>query len=292
MEIDALYTAQTTNDMTMKRLIHVIVLVSTVLLASCSIYSRHRYETNPLVGSSKMTDPTTGKEVVLIPMRHLSTAGSYAKVRDYIDILKADGYVTFCEGVMRVPYHMDTVREISMAELYRFCDTVTFTAAELQRLDTIIRKDRRIMGSYIGKGGYADPDNQSLPERNKKQKYVSQTLELLGLTTDKDIWIDYSIYDMMGLYEKRYGEVELSEYDFATGLMERYEPIDDKPSTTGMLRLVLYPRNEYVVRRIIGSQRPRIAVIYGSGHMPGIKYYLKKHGFRQTRGYKADKQPK
>ena len=148
------------------------------------------------------------------------------------------------------------------------------------------------MGSYIGRGGYADPDNKSLPERNKKQKYVSQTLELLGLTTDKDIWIDYSIYDMMDLYEKRYGEVELSEYDFATDLMERYEPMDEKPSTSGMLRLALYPRNEYVVRRIVDSQRPRIAVIYGSGHMPGIKYYLKKHGFRPTRGYKADKQSK
>ena len=276
----------------MKQLVYVITLASTVLLTSCSIYTRHHYETNPLSGVQKMASPTTGKEVVLVPMRHLSTAGSYAKLRDYIDILKADGYVTFCEGVMRMPYHMDTVREISMAELYRFCDTVTFTDAELQRLDTIIRKDRRVMGSYIGKGGYADPDNQSLPERNKKQKYVSQTLELLGLTTDRDIWIDYSIYDMMGLYEKRYGEVELSEYDFATGLMERYEPMDDKPSTNGKLRLVLYPRNEYVVRRIIGSQRPRIAVIYGSGHMPGIKYYLKKHGFRQTRGYKADKQLK
>ena len=144
----------------------------------------------------------------------------------------------------------------------------------------------------IGRGGYADPDNKSLPERNKKQKYVSQTLELLGLTTDKDIWIDYSIYDMMDLYEKRYGEVKLSEYDFATDLMERYEPMDEKPSTSGMLRLVLYPRNEYVVRRIVDSQRPRIAVIYGSGHMPGIKYYLKKHGFRPTRGYKADKQSK
>ena len=237
-----------------------------------------------------MTDPTTGKEVVLVPMRHLSTPDSYAKVRDYIDNLKADGYVTFCEGVMQAPYHMDTVHEISISELYRFYDTVTFTAAELQRLDTIIRKDRRVTGSYIGEGGYADPDNKSLPERNKKQGYVSQTLELLGLTTDKDIWIDYSIYDMIGLYEKRYGEIELSEYDFATGLMEPYEPVDDKPSTNSMLRLLLYPRNEYVVRRIVGSQRPRIAVIYGSGHMPGIKYYLKKHGFRPVRGYKADKQ--
>lgn len=237
-----------------------------------------------------MTDHTTGKEVVLVPMRHLSTADSYAKVREYIDILKADGYVTFCEGVMRVPYHLDTVREISMSELYKFSDTVTLTDAELQRLDTIIRKDRRIMGSYIGKDGYADPDNKSLPERNKKQKYVSQTLELLGLTTDKDIWIDYSIYDMIGLYEKRYGEIELSEYDFATGLMERYEPVDGKPSTNGMLRLVLYPRNEYVVRRIVDSQQQRIAVIYGSGHMPGIKYYLKRHGFRPVRGYKPDKQ--
>lgn len=104
-------------------------------------------------------------------------------------------------------------------------------------------------------------------------------MELLGLTTDKDIWIDYSIYDMMDLYEKRYGEVELSEYDFATDLMERYEPMDEKPSTTGILRLVLYPRNEYVVRRIVDSQRPRIAVIYGSGHMPGIKYYLKNTAF-------------
>ena len=239
-----------------------------------------------------MDDPTTGKEVVLVPMRHLSTADSYAKLRNYIDMLKADGYVTFCEGVMRVPYHLDTVNEISISELYRFFDTVTFTPAELQRLDTIIRKDRRVMGSYIGRGGYADPENKSLPERNKKQQYVSQTLELLGLTTDKDIWTDYSIYDLMDLYEKRYGEVELSGYDFATDLMERYEPTDYKPSATGMLRLVLYPRNEYVVRRIVDSQRPRIAVIYGSGHMPGIKYYLKKHGFRPTRGYKADKQSK
>ena len=86
----------------MKQLVYVIALASTVLLASCGIYPRHRYETNPLSGIQKMTDPTTGKEVILVPMRHLSTADSYARLRDYIDMLKAGGYVTLCEGVMRM----------------------------------------------------------------------------------------------------------------------------------------------------------------------------------------------
>ena len=154
----------------MKQLVYVIALASTVLLASCGIYPRHRYETNPLSGIQKMTDPTTGKEVILVPMRHLSTADSYARLRDYIDMLKAGGYVTFCEGVMRMPYHMDTVNEISMSELYRFFDTVTFTAAELQRLDTIIRKDRRVMGSYIGRGGYGGTGNKKPRGKEKKKK--------------------------------------------------------------------------------------------------------------------------
>lgn len=257
-------------------------------VASCGAFNAgtKRYAEHPLRDVQKMVDPRTGKEVVFIWMRHLSTQEGYARLRDYIDGLKTDGYVTFCEGVIPVPFHIDTTGEVTMRQLTEA--DYTLSMEDSMRLDTLYRKCRRMLGYMIGKRGYADPDNESLKTKDKKKGYVPQSEERLGLTTDKDIWADYSLQDIVEVCERRYGEIPLTPYDWQTGLYEKYVP-EERSKQIMRSYFTIFARNDFLVKRIAESSRPKIAVVYGSGHSFGVVYYLKKnHGFRKDKRYKAE----
>ena len=50
----------------------------------------------------------------------------------------------------------------------------------------------------------------------------------------------------------------------------------------------LFARNDYLVRRIVESSRPKIVVVYGAGHSFGVLWQLKKfHGYKPDKRYKA-----
>lgn len=256
-------------------------------LASCSIFTagtKQRAE-HPLRDVQKMIDPKTGKEVVFVWMQHLSTEEGYAQIRNYLDGLKAEGYVTFCEAVMPVPFHIDTVGEVTMRQLTE--TDYTFSPDDSLRLDTLRRKCRRMLGFMIGERGYADPGNESLKTKDKGKGYVPQSEERLGLTTDRDIWADYSLQDIVEVCENKYGEIPLTAYDWQTGLYKKYTPEQRSPQQMRSY-FKIFARNDYLVKRVAESPHPKIAVVYGSGHSFGVIYYLKKtHGFRIDKRYKA-----
>lgn len=257
-------------------------------LGSCAMFRGTQwYANHPLQEVQKLIDPATGKEVVFIPMKHMSSERNYTETRLYLDSMKAKGYVTFFEGVINVPFHIDTIDEIDAVKLYATLD-IKMAPADSMHLDTLLRKCRRVMGCMLGEGGYADPVNASLKGSAKKRsRYVSQTNETLGLSTERDIWADYSLADLVEICEKKYGEIKLTDYDFETGLYEKYEP-DKRISLRVEDYFTLFARNDLIIRKVTESRRPKIAVIYGSNHSFGVVYLLKKeHGFRTDKRYKA-----
>lgn len=255
---------------------------------SCSLMRGTRWKaTHPLHDVQKLIHPATGREVIFVPMQHMSSAEDYTETRRYLDSLKAKGYVTFFEGVVYAPFHIDTIRETDVVKLYADLEN-GMAPADSMRMDTLLRKCRRVLGCLIGEGGYADPKNASLKGgAEKRSRYVSQTNEALGLCTERDIWADYSLPDLLQICEKKYGEIELTDYDFETGLYEKYEP-EKRGSPRTRDYFTLFARNDLVVRKVSESRRPKIAVVYGSAHSFGVVYFLKKeHGFLIDRRYEA-----
>ncbi|MEG1982408.1 MAG: hypothetical protein RR037_01610, partial [Alistipes sp.] len=138
----------------------------------------------------KFTD-STGREVIFLPMCHVGKQKDYDEIRTYLDQLKADGYVTFLEGLAGIPFPIDTISEYSYTDLLRIKTSHPWTHTDSLRLDTLMRKTRRIMGESI--------ELANMP----KNKFVAQSPEILGLTTAQDIWVDYTLYDLIERYERK-----------------------------------------------------------------------------------------
>ncbi len=265
-----------------------VTVMAVLLSGSCSVERAvEREAVQPLSEVGLLRHPETGREVIFVPMRHMGSRERYDATRQYLDTLKRRGWVIFHEGVAAVPFHVDTVNDLPLAILF---DTLGMylTRADRPRFDTMMRKCRRMLGYMVNRCGYADTANLSLKsDVSLRRRYISQNSELLGATTDRDIWCDYSLADAIEVCERRYGEIHLTDYDFTTGLYEKYEP-EERADGRARNYFTLHARNDYVVRRIRTSRHQRIAVVYGSSHSFGIIWRLKKHGgYRLVRSYDA-----
>ncbi|MEG1622124.1 MAG: hypothetical protein RR330_01995, partial [Alistipes sp.] len=105
-----------------------------------------------------------------------------------------------------------------------------------------------------------------------------------------DIWVDYTLYDLIERYERKYGVVPLSDYDFAT-------PMDDPSyrisrAAKGETNKYMFSRKfreEALMRRILSSPHKKIAVVYGLGHTAlNLKLELRYlHHWTLDKKYKA-----
>lgn len=226
----------------------------------------------------KLVQPQTGKRVSVLQMRHFDSPDRYAATRRCLDSLKAAGYVIFYESLHLVPFHIDTIGDVTIPQLRAMPIGCSRTDSLLR--DTLLRKCRRMLGFMIGEKGYEDAENESLSLKSRNGKRVWQSMELLGLTTEKDLWVDYSMHDIVEVFERKHGPILLTEYDFRIGLTQKYTPpVKVQPRQQDDFSLFL--RNDYLVRRVAQSEHPRIAVVYGAAHTPGIVWQLKKrHGFK------------
>lgn len=229
-----------------------------------------------------------GKEVLLVPMCHLGTEAHYAKVKNYLDSLKSNGYVVFFETVFDCPFHIDTTNDVNFPQLAEIVKSTVYTKADSMRMDTLNRKFRRITGFHLGRDGYKEQDNETLDKKWRTSKYVQQDIRTCGLTTERDIWVDYTQADLTEVYEKQYGPTPLTDYDFETDLKAEYRPdefLDVNPYAF-MSRL----RELYLTKRILTSSHDRIAVVYGEGHTRRLKIDLRfHHGYELDKKYKVPK---
>jgi hypothetical protein len=237
----------------------------------------------------KLTNEETGKTVIFVPMAHVGTEKNYTDIRAYLDSLKTDGFVTFYEGLVHLPFHLDTISDITEPIFTNIVDSVRNLPDSVRHLlkmrqDTLSRKSRYILNldprAYTNK--YATKENKS----DKKKKYVTQYEVDFGLTTANDIWVDYTTADLVALYEKEFGEVPLTAYDFATPLDQPYKQKNKSDSWTYSMAY----RNDLLQRRILESDHKKIAVVYGAAHTRWVKRILfYQKGYEEDEEYDARK---
>jgi len=232
-----------------------------VFSISCSICAKHGI---PLTSSKILdsvqtyVDSTNSKTVVLVPMLHIAKASDYDRIADYLDTLKSQGFVTFCEGLLVTDKYSDSLSIPLCRDL-----KMIYSPNDSMRLDTLQRKMRKILGHNL----VSKYDGMA-----SRRGMVVQTRSALNLNGDRDYWVDVTYADAIKEFEVRFGEIVLSEYDYECPLdSDDYKGKKDKRFSC--LRENKNKCNEKLGKCVVGSGFDKIAVVFGYAHM----HYLKLH---------------
>ena len=235
--------------------------------------------------ASCYVNDSTGHEVVLIPLVHIGTEKFAAKLKTYLDELKEDGFVTFNEGILRTRMLSDSTEYMTLKEALELLkeenDTMLLYEARLKERQINIRvpdwRDSiRQIPTY----------NPWLDKWMRNPKYVHINYERYGATTDKDYWVDYTLGDMLSRYEAKFGEVVLTDYDYATPFGCEY----NRQDSTVFHHIIDYQltfRDDNLMRRVVNAPFDKIAVVYGAGHMTNFHFRFEDYGFRKDKNFKV-----
>lgn len=222
----------------------------------------------------ELVDSTGEKSVILVPMIHIGKAKDYDRIKQYLNELKAKGYVTFFEGIVYTSASLERSYPVPVTYFTVLSDSVKLVD-DSEIIDTLSRKVRRGYG--------ADP--LTLINSHAKHGKISQSRSVLGLTTSNDYWTDMSIADLVRQHESRYSKIELSPYDWAV-------PLDDpkynsRKAGGRIYRFVNTIRDEHLLSLILSSDFDKIAVVYGAAHTNQVKFHLIcDHHFKKVKKVK------
>lgn len=186
------------------------------------------------------------RSIVFIPMHHLGTESFYNNVKNKTDSLKNENYYFLYEKV-----NID------------------------RKNDTLMRKFRKIFGVPLTRlnSGYKKLLDSLYPNVKYKKSLIDQpSYEKFGLDSQNSKNVDANSKEIIDYYEKKYGEITLTDCDYKTSVYEKYtkckeeNKIPKKQSEDAVINF----RNHIVVENIKESPHQKIAVIYGEGHIEGI----------------------
>lgn len=205
-------------------------------------------ETDPIIFQHK----ETSKRVKFYPMIHIAPAYFYAKrTRELMQDLEEDYFIHY-EGVRRPknskPFSMN---------YSRIAEALNLTEDYITRY-LALNFPEKSMNSDISF------DDFSLKSRLILGKLLANGMKLLSklINSDEDLK-EHISKDILNIYRK--------------------EKVKDK-SVGRFLSLaineeVLDKRNLRAVRDILSSEKEKISVIYGKGHLPGIRSLLEEAGY-------------
>lgn len=197
------------------------------------------------------------KEIAYLSMHHFGKQEFYNDVAIKIDSLKNEGFFFFYEG-----YAPENGTDSITADLNE-------------------RKLRKLIG--ISTAEYFDPETNLYSKKYKlpeKYKLINQpSAHLLGIDTTKAIRADISTAKMITTFEKKYGEVQLSNCDLATSLESKVYNCELLPKTIRedfINEIVMTLRNKNLANLVHSQQSSKIAIVYGSLHLAGMTHELRK----------------
>lgn len=249
-----------------------VLIALGAVAASCASMNKHGH---PLTSSqmyksiTAFTDSTGTRTVVLVPMIHIAKPKYYKQISDYLDTLRAHEYVTFCEGVMPSDVFTDTMSISLSRDIYKLYHPV-----DSMKVDTLLRKMRKIMGFDL------DVKYERLAVK-LRGVYQPEALPLKG---DRDYWVDETYADFIREFETRYGEIELSQYDFECPLDSRkYHGKKDR-----RWEYIRISTNCYCQKRlekcVLESNFDKVAVVYGASHIHRLYWFAlfcKRSGYKK-----------
>src|SRR5690554_4898056 len=190
-----------------------------------------------------------GREVKTIPMVHVNKPEFYEMTKRKIDSLRNDGYQVLYEGI-----NSDVTDSL--------------------QLDILMRKFRQVTG--FASMDYMDEENEAFKSLQKK-KYVSQSDVDYGVNTDTDQHADLYLEQMIEMYEKRYGEIVLTDCDYKTRLGKKYRC--SKVDKNKRYYLLSGIRNSHVLNKIEESDAEKIVLVFGRNHIMDIYSIIRKRGW-------------
>ncbi len=205
------------------------------------------------------------KDICFMPMHHIGKQSFYDDTKAKMDSLSKSGYFIFFEGIKG----KDMVNN------------------ELK--DTLLRKFRRLTGIDMVKmgkaGGYVDTisnvsifQNPLIDKRIKKDKLVNQPLSLIKMQdTMLGKGVDASLIDLISNYERKYGTIQLKDYDYEIKLGSYDQKYTHhKISKEQRSYLIDDIRNQVIANEIVSSKYSKIVLVYGKAHYDGILDNLKQ----------------
>nr|WP_314560779.1 lipoprotein [uncultured Capnocytophaga sp.] len=233
----------------MKRILTLLLLA--FALSSCNRLFVKLYNTRPII-DKKVTWRGEDREVIFIPMIHISRQAYYDQVKDFVTQKRQEGYTIYYEGV-------------GMSD--------SLTAAQR---DTVYRKARKILGFHI-KGAYdKDGKNRSIP---KYKRYVGQNKANTGIDTIRDINLDMTLDKLLPLVATvggNDGKIELDECDYSTPLNAKYKCKKPKNWIEYRYALSHTYRDNYIKETLIKAPHKKIVIVYGGGHKDAIGEAMKE----------------
>jgi len=195
------------------------------------------------------------KEIVFIPMVHLSTELFYDDVKHKIDSLNKIGYYFYYEQ----------------------------TKGSLKE-DTILRKIRKIRGIPFSKNGYNSLLDSLLNKRQRsklKKEIVNQPdYKQLGLNEQNSVNVDATLRQIVDYYENTYGELVLESCDYGNTIYEKTDCDQKERDKQKYDEVAVAYRNNLVVEYLLNDNtHSKIAIVYGRNHIDGIKKELIERGY-------------
>ena len=224
-----------------------------------------------------VTFQSENKTVQFIPMAHIGKPEFYEKVNQLVDSFKADGYVIFHEGITdskldrkKADKIYSEVTKNVLARRYLKSSNKDSVAIEIY-----LRKIRKMFGGI--------PDSSKYMEFFKEvgmfKNMVDQPRYYELKTDEKDLKADVSLFDLVDDYERRFGTIDLTEFDFQLPLTPTESlPASRQLPSKKVEEVIIDFRDSYLADAILRSPHSRIVVIYGLAHLDGTFYYMQQSG--------------
>lgn len=194
-----------------------------------------------------------GREVATIPMLHVNKLEFFETTKWKIDSLRNDGYIVFYESI-------------------------DSNLTDSLQLDILMRKFRQVTGFALM--DYMDSENETFKSL-QKAKYVSQAEVDYGVNYKTDYHADLYLEQMIEVFEKRFGEIKLTDCDTTTPLGKKYKcsKVDDSKEYFILNEI----RDRHVLDEIEKSPAKKIAVVFGRIHIMDLHSKIQKLGWKHQR---------
>lgn len=199
------------------------------------------------------------KELKIIPLRHLGTPKYYDNLKGVLSKYQNLGYVVFYE-IMRSNNANDIVQRKFRKILPLKINLDS--KEQLNYKEILLKKSRKI-----------DPNFEF------KQNVIPQpqyNFLITDLNNSKNV--DITIEEFVNEYERLNGAVVLDSCDYINNWSESTCETDERAK--GLNKIMIDYRNNNVVDNVLSATNNKILILYGEGHVKGIKKGLLKNGYK------------
>ena len=194
-------------------------------------------------------------DVVFFEMAHIGTSLYYEDVKIKIDSLLKENFYFYLESI-----NDDESNDSIRRKFIKITKVALQKEGYMGSLDSI----------FIAKGIKLKKELVSQP------KYNTQ-----GLTDKNSANVDVSLNDIINYYENKYQPIILEPCDYEVSLYEVPKcPITLKKEIRD--DIIVNFRNNHVLQKLSEEKKQKIGIIYGKGHLKGIKEGLLKMGYTEV----------